>query len=227
MATYGHRSCTAFQLTMWRCHANPSKVIPFHSAWTSLGLTPKPPGTAPARSDTAHPQGQWKTMITTQASTTSFFSQQTINFAKPWDWNGQLGTIRTLDSRQRGKWEAMKAALRGPINSTEKGSMEVYKLKWIVSVPFPMTHMGMNWKSLMDSHTETLSPKRGPWVLGFPAALTQNHRLGTQLGLNKDPPPHHPPAPQHPPPSSAFPSSHINCSETQSLHSRVTQESHS
>ena len=87
--------------------------------------------------------------------------------------------------------------------------------------------MGMNWKSLMDSHTETVSPKRGPWVLGFPTALTQNHRLGTQLGLNKDPPPHHPPAPQHPPPSSAFPSSHINCSETQSLHSRVTQESHS
>jgi hypothetical protein len=36
--------------------------------------------------------------------------------------------------------------------------------------------------------------------------------------LNKDPPPHLSPASQPPSPSSAFPPSHINYSETQSLH---------
>lgn len=96
--------------------------------------------------------------------------------------------IKTLDSQQWRKLEAMKAAPGVPINSAEKGGVEVYKLKWSVSVPLPRTHMA----GKLESHMDFLKPwaLRGSWVLGLPAALTRSHSLGTHLGWNKDIPSH-------------------------------------
>lgn len=67
-------------------------------------------------------------MITTMALT-SFLSQQTIDFANPEELNAQPGMIKTLDSQQWRKLEAMKAAPGVPMNSAEQGGVEVYKLK--------------------------------------------------------------------------------------------------
>ena len=47
LTTCGFRPWTAFQLTMWRCHANPSQVNLFHSPWARLDPTPRAPGPRP------------------------------------------------------------------------------------------------------------------------------------------------------------------------------------